>query len=234
MSYDGNTLAIMFVGMLLVSAMVCSYNRCIKLYLKLKAYGFMNGVKVITASIVAAFTLSACSSNTTIADRINKHNEQQAEYVENSIEDAPDWFIAPPESSPTVVYVTGTGKSNNMSMARNKAILDAQSQLADQIHALVSSHTKQHIVEANDDTLMNTDQVVKKLVAEANLSGYSFEDVVAKPEGRHYRFYVLMGYPVGKSNLMLQDQRNQANMKRMLGKSEERFEELNREIKEHR
>jgi len=234
MSYDGNMLAIMFIAMLVVPMVLCMTEDCIKWYGKMKSYGFKNSIKVVTASIVAAFTLSACSSNPTVADRVDDYNERQAEYVENSIDDAPDWFIKPPASTPNVVYTTGSGRSNNMSMARNKAILDAQSQLADQIHALVSSHTKQHIIESNDTTLMNTDQVVKKLVAEANMTGYVIEDMKAYPEGRHYRFYALVAYPVGKSNLMLQDQRSREFTMQMVGKSEERFEELDREIKEHR
>jgi len=56
----------------------------------------------------------------------------------------------------------------------------------------------------------------------------------AYPEGRYYRFYALVAYPVGKSNLMLQDQRSQEFTMQMVGKSEERFNELNKEIAEHR
>jgi hypothetical protein len=237
MSYDNNTLMIMVLAMMIVPIALCTLDR-IKWYSRMKFYGFKNSAKVITASIVAAFTLSACSSNPTLVDRISEQNERNAErnaeMIASSIDNVPDWFLAPPISTLDVVYTTGTGRSNNMAMARNKAILAAQTQLADHINALVSSHTKQRITETNDDTMMNTDQVVKKLVAEANMAGHMVEKMDVHSEGRHYRFYVLVAYPVGKSNAMLMDQRNQSYMKSMVSNSDERFEELNREIREHR
>lgn len=188
--------------------------------------------KIITMTMV--LVLAGCSSTPSVVKRMNEVDEYTKERIEDSIDDVPDWFMEPPENHANVVFVTGTGLSNSMTMARNKAMLDAQVQLADQVHALVSSHTKQRNLEANGDGAINMDQVVKKLVAEANLAGYSVEKKELMRDGRKYRFYVLLAYPVGESNLMLTDQRNQSMLNQTLKSNDERFIELDKEIAEQK
>ena len=90
-----------------------------------------------------------------------------------------------------------------MALARDKALLHAHSQLADQIHALVSSLTNKQTVETNSEvSIDNIDQVVKKVVAEANMAGYKVIDTEVHPEGKYYRFYAMISFPVEQTLLM--------------------------------
>ena len=90
-----------------------------------------------------------------------------------------------------------------MALARDKALLHAHSQLADQIHALVSSLTNKQTVETNSEvSIDNIDQVVRKVVAEANMTGYKVIETEMHSEGKYYRFYAMISFPVEQTLLM--------------------------------
>jgi hypothetical protein len=190
-------------------------------------------LKLLAAAIMGS-ALIGCGSTGHLAESVEEYNEARMEQVEDAIDDAPKFFLAPPQSSPDVIYVTGTGMSTSMSLARNKAILDAQSQLADQIDALVSSHTKQRLVDGMGDANIHTDQVIKKLVAEVSTSGYQIEEVEAMAQGYKYRFYVLLGYPVGESNKLASYLNQQRMLNKTLESNDKRFNEMNNEIVQQR
>ena len=152
-----------------------------------------NNIKLAVASVIA-LGLAGCGSNPPT---------NEVEHVAYAIDNAPDWFAEPNESKDGVLFVTGTAKSTDMALARDKALLHAHSQLADQIHALVSSLTHKQTVETNSEvSIDNIDQVVKKVVAEANMAGYKVIETEVHPEGKYYRFYAMISFPVEQTLLM--------------------------------
>jgi uncharacterized protein YcfL len=152
-----------------------------------------NKIKLAVVSIIT-LSLIGCSSTPPTND---------VEHVAYAIDKAPNWFTEPNESKDGVLFVTGTAKSTDMALARDKALLHAHSQLADQIHALVSSLTNKQTVETNSEvTIENIDQIVKKVVAEANMAGYKVVETEMYSEGKHYRFYAMISFPVEQTLLL--------------------------------
>ena len=150
-------------------------------------------IKLAVASVIA-LGLAGCNSTPPT---------NEVEHVAYAIDKAPDWFAEPNESKDGVLFVTGTAKSTSMALARDKALLHAHSQLADQIHALVSSLTNKQTVETNSEvSIDNIDQVVRKVVAEANMAGYKVIETEMHSEGKYYRFYAMISFPVEQTLLM--------------------------------
>jgi len=148
----------------------------------------------LAVALVTAMGLAGCGSNPPT---------NEVEHVAYAIDNAPDWFAEPNESKDGVLFVTGTAKSTDMALARDKALLHAHSQLADQIHALVSSLTNKQTVETNSEvSIDNIDQVVRKVVAEANMTGYKVIETEMHSEGKYYRFYAMISFPVEQTLLM--------------------------------
>ena len=125
-----------------------------------------NSIKLISILSIAAF-MSACSTTSTLEKRAELDEKKAVERVEKTVSKAPKWYIESPTNSDKVVYIAGTGSSRSLTLARDKALLDAEKQLANQIDAMVSSRMKQYIREVGVNsplTLEDNEQVVKKLV----------------------------------------------------------------------
>lgn len=191
-------------------------------------------VKLIAIAVLAA-TLAACSTTPNVVKEAREAERIAAKQVEKAIDRSPSWYLEPPETTREVVFVTGTSTSNNMSMSRNKAILDAQAQLADQLNALVSGMTKQYMRDAGvntTSTVEDTEMLTRKLIAEANVAGYRVEKIEVYPEGRYFRTYVMLAYPIGETNT-IRAQQEQAQMLRALPEQKAKaFDELDALIQE--
>lgn len=163
----------------------------------------------------------------------------QEQAVQDVIDNVPDWYVDLPKSDDEdnrVLYVAGTGKSMNMPLARDKAILDAEKQLANKINAKISSRFKQYIREVGAGTPLTIEDneiVTKKLVAEANVAGYKVLEAPVLRERDQYRFYVLLEYPIDDNTLRAIAQTEEL-IKRFKGDKEKAFKELDREIDANR
>ena len=180
-----------------------------------------NKIKLAVVSIIT-LSLIGCSSTPPTND---------VEHVAYAIDKAPNWFTEPNESKDGVLFVTGTAKSTDMALARDKALLHAHSQLADQIHALVSSLTNKQTVETNSEvTIENIDQIVKKVVAEAKMSGYKVVETEMHPEGRYYRFYSMISFPVNKTYLMQEEHQSNKDVENAKARLDKQINDLDKEL----
>ena len=180
-----------------------------------------NKIKLAVASIIALGLIS-CSSTLPTND---------VEHVQYAIDNAPDWFTEPNENTEDTLYITGTAKSTDMGLARDKALLHAHSQLADQVHALVSSLTTKQTIGTNSKiTLDNIDQVVKKVVAEAKMSGYKVVKTEMHPEGRYYRFYSMISFPVNQTYLMQEEHQSNKDTENAEARLDKQINDLDKEI----
>ena len=180
-----------------------------------------NKIKLAVASIIALGLIS-CSSTPPTND---------VEHVQYAIDNAPDWFTEPNENTEDTLYITGTAKSTDMGLARDKALLHAHSQLADQVHALVSSLTTKQTIGTNSKiTLDNIDQVVKKVVAEAKMSGYKVVKTEMHPEGRYYRFYSMISFPVNQTYLMQEEHQSNKDVENAKARLDKQINDLDKEL----
>ena len=177
----------------------------------------------LAVALVTAMGLAGCGSNPPT---------NEVEHVAYAIDNAPDWFAEPNESKDGVLFVTGTAKSTDMALARDKALLHAHSQLADQIHALVSSLTNKQTVETNSKvTIDNIDQIVKKVVAEANMAGYKVVETELHSEGKYYRFYAMISFPVEQTLLLSKQTQKRKVTEAAKARLNKQINDLDNEIK---
>lgn len=187
--------------------------------------------------IALALSLASCASVPSVVISAEKAEKAQIKKTTAVVENLPDWYVEPPESTSLVVFTVGSGVSSNLGMSRQKAVLDAQTHLADQLNALVSSMTKQYLRDTGTgrvSTMEDTEIATKKLVAEANVAGYRVEKQVISAEGVDIRTYVMLSYPVGSTNAIrtLQDQAKAA--RELPAKKAEAFAELSQSIEDQR
>ena len=162
--------------------------------------------------------------------------EQQA--VQDTIDNIPSWYVElpTPDDNNKVVYVAGTGKSGDLMIAKDKAILDVEKQLANKIHAKVSSRVKQYIREVGAGTPLTIEDnefVTKKLVTEANVAGYVQKENKIVREGSNYRVYMLAEYPI-EGNTLRAIAQTENMINKFKGDKDKAFKELDREIDANR
>ena len=118
-------------------------------------------------------------------------------------------------------------------LAKDKAILDVEKQLANKINAKVSSRVKQYIREVGAGNtpiaIEDNEFIVKKVVTEANVAGYIQKESEIMREGNMYRVYILAEYPIEENTLRTIAQTEEL-IKQFKGDKEKAFKELDREI----
>lgn len=189
--------------------------------------------KYIALAIASIFVVGCSYKSPTLNESIRYEREQQ-QRVKSSVKASPAWFLSPPVSNQYVVFTSGSSVSTSLSMSRNKAILDAQTQLADQISSVISGMTRQYERDYGVNTvnsMTDTEVVVRKIVSEVDISGYRVEQIEIKPEGRFYRTYVLLAYPIGENNTLREMQINRQAMQRFTQDRDAAFRELDNNLR---
>jgi len=174
---------------------------------------------------VSVLALVGCASNSPVT--------KQEVAIQQSIDSLPEWYVDLPKADDddAVLYVAGTGKSSMLMLAKDKAILDVEKQLANKISAKVSSRFKQYIREVGAGTpltIQDNEQVVKKLVTEAQVAGYINEESEIMREGNMYRVYILAKYPIEDNTLRAIAQTEQL-INKFKGDKDKAFKELDRD-----
>ena len=129
--------------------------------------------------------------------------------------------------------MAGTGYSTNLKLARDKAFLDVESQIANKVSAKVSKQVKEYLREIgngnNPITIQDNEYVTKKVVTEAQVAGYQQEDMAVMREGKGFRVYVLAYYPI-EENVLRAMQQTQKMVNKIQGDKDEAFDELDNQI----
>lgn len=124
--------------------------------------------------------------------------------------DLPSWYIKPPIGTDDHLWFAGTGYSSDLTMSREKAILDSQMKLADTINGSMNAMIKQQ--KSDNSGSLFTDKTsitIKKIIANTIMTGYRIEDSRVLSENRNYRTFILVRYPVGDANRLLKDKLQQ-------------------------
>jgi Asp-tRNA(Asn)/Glu-tRNA(Gln) amidotransferase A subunit family amidase len=97
---------------------------------------------------------------------------------------------------------------------------------------LVSSLTNKQTVETNSEvTIENIDQIVKKVVAEANMAGYKVVETELHPEGKYYRFYAMISFPVEQTLLLSKQTQKRKVTEAAKARLNKQINDLDNEIK---
>ncbi len=128
--------------------------------------------------------------------------------------DLPPWYVKAPASTQEFLYIAGTGISNDLTMSRQKALLDAQTMLASKLNGLVDAVIRQQRKDTGGD--MSTDFTsasIRKRILDTSLTGWYLEDTKILAEDKKYRTFVLIRYPLGDANKLLKQRERQEDRK---------------------
>ena len=162
----------------------------------------------LIATTVALTTLFGCASNP--QKELEKDQKKEAKETASTLQDngvdVPEWFIKPPAATDEYMYVAGSGVSSDIIMSRDKAILNAQDLLADTLNAKVDSVTRHRKIDNNGSVSADyTSKVIRKTVEATFLTGMQIEHSRITREGKGYRTYILVKYPIGDANQLLRE-----------------------------
>ena len=125
---------------------------------------------------------------------------------------APEWFVRLPEDTADMMFAAGTATSVDEQMAYNKARMFAEQKLIETMTAKVRSLTKSYRADSGDALNERFEQTIQK-TANGELIGAQRVDSRATHDGRYYKVYVLIRYPLGENNV-LRKERNQTQARK--------------------
>lgn len=194
----------------------------------------------ITLAITACGTLNktAESPKVTIPDPISEQKsvkeiepasgkpvDLQAANVANSI---PVWFLQTPQQE-GYLFGTGTGRSRDLGMAKEKALSEAQGKIAEAVDGKVTKQTKVFKTEAGSNVIENSSTVTKKTAINVNFTGTEVREVVVRLEtGGFYRTFVLVALPLGENNQVLKQQMDAVLTRDIIKNEADQMKELER------
>jgi len=195
------------------------------------------------AALAAAVFLVGCASSPKpgspeAAMLEQQKREQQAQKsVSTAVSNIPSWYLTPPADE-MAIYSTGVATSGDMQFAMDRAVLSAKTALASQLNTRVSARIRDFMNEvgiANDASLSaEAERVSQNVVTEVNLAGFRRDKSEVFQEGRGYRAYVLLRYPVGDANRIVRDQVRQSNQLEARLRASRAFQDLEKEIESAR
>jgi hypothetical protein len=208
----------------------------LKLYPMKKAFVSF-GLIIFAASFISGCASPQAGSPAAIYEKEQKKEEARVEATQQTVVEIPSWYLNLPQDEHSV-YAAGTATSADLQLAMDKSILNAKRTLADSIKGLLSSKMKQFIDESGsgDDSVLTNEasKVTTNLITEANVAGYKQYDAKVLAQGKQYRAYVLLQYPIGKANKVLVDQVKKNRVLEGKLRATKAFKDLEEEIKQAR
>ena len=186
--------------------------------------------------------LAACSSPKPGSPEFVRTQEQDQQKaavknVETTISKTPSWVLQPPQDA-NAIYTSGTEASPDMQMAMDMAVLSAKRALAFQLGARTSAMMKDFAGQtgngSDSDVVREIDRVTKSVAAEVNVAGYIREKSEIIAEGKNFRAFALLRYPIGDANKIVADQIKKSKVLDTKLKASKAFQDLEQEIESAR
>ncbi len=193
---------------------------------------------VFVASVVLLTGLAGCAgpqpgTSSFVTMQLEDQQKAAIKAVEQSVAKAPSWYTQPPVDASSI-YAASTETSSDMQMSLDMAVLSAKRTLAGQISNRLSSKMKEFAMQvgAGDDVQITKEieRVTTNVITEVNLAGFTREKSELIPQGKGYRTYVLLRYPLGESSRMILDQMKKSAVLDAKLRASKAFQELENEI----
>jgi hypothetical protein len=187
---------------------------------------------------LSTLLLAACSSpKPGTPEFVQKQEVEQqkaaVKNVENAISKTPTWYTQPPQDA-NAIFTTGTEASPDMQMAMDMAVLSAKRNLAFQLGARTSAMMKdfagQTGTAGDAEVSREIDRVTKSVAADINVAGFIREKSEIIAEGKNYRAFALIRYPIGESNKIIADQIKRSKVLDTRLRASKAFQDLEQEI----
>lgn len=192
--------------------------------LKLDKEYVMKLNKLLFVTILAS-VLAACSSTDPYEKRAEQERERQEKYAERSLSKAPDWMFKLPQST-AAVYANGTGVSQDMNMADEKAILMAFSKICMAAGGEVDKQSKMFLSDSERSTSERSEMAIRAMCKNTDISGVEVVETRRVTEGTRYRTYMLVSLPLGDANQLAERRDRKQRESKIDQRSREAFDEL--------
>ncbi len=191
------------------------------------------------AVVLAAATLmTACATQPRdgVAARIEAQKERQKaemRQIEETVNAVPDWFLTLPDDEISL-YAAGAGRSRDIQIAMDKGMLAAKRNLADRMNSRLNSSTKEFNTESGVGGDLSVSEKLERtttnLITGSSLLGYRQKAAVVIPEGRGYRAFVLLQYPLDEANALIGQAKAEEAANTLDFRATEAFRALEQEV----
>lgn len=181
-------------------------------------------------SVVALLAMVGCASNPQTAikqtqDPVKAENKFERVQSAPTALKVPDWFIQPPAATEQSLFTAGQATSTDLSMAVHKATLDADAKLAFQMKSRVEAMVKSYKADSATSGAESSEMLARKLTR-TSITGHHKVDSQITQEGRMFRVFVLMRYPLGDANKLLAEDNNAKSRRAMIAGSRNAMKEM--------
>ena len=164
-------------------------------------------MKRVFALLAVTSMFVGCASNpqTTIKqtrEPVRSENKFERPPTNMQSVKVPDWFIQPPANTEQSIFTVGTATSTDLGMAVQKAQLDADAKLAFQMKSHIEGMAKSYKADSATSGAENSELLVRKLTRVTATGNHKVDSQITQ-EGRVFRVFVLMRYPLGDANKLL-------------------------------
>ena len=162
-------------------------------------------MKIIIITLLALGLTNCSQSNY----KVNKETNKQGRILDK----VPEWYIDASidkgvvlnKNADTFIYSVGQGKSPDLQLAVEKAMMIAKAELADKLEGQMNKRTDLYITEIGQDSsqqvVSKIEETVVNLVRETMIQGYEqWNKAVYETGDGHYRVYVGLKMGIGDAN----------------------------------
>ena len=182
----------------------------------------LNKIVFVTA---LASVLAACGATDPYEKRAEQERERQEKYVERSLSKAPDWMSKLPKSN-SAVYANGTGVSQDMNMADEKATLMAYSKICMAAGGEVDKNSKMFLSDSERSTSERSEMAIRALCKNTDISGVEVVEIKRVTEGTRFRTYMLVSLPLDDANPLAERNERKRRESQTDRRAREAFDEL--------
>lgn len=125
---------------------------------------------------------------------------------------APEWFVNVPADTVDLMFAAATASSLDEQMAYDKARMQAERKLVEAMGAQIRSFSKSYRVDQGDSLIERFEQTMQKS-ANGTLIGAQRVDSQTTFDGRQYKVYVLLRYPLGENNILRKERQAAKNQR---------------------
>ena len=162
-------------------------------------------MKIIMIALLALGLTNCSQSNY----KVNKETSKEGRILDK----VPEWYIDASinkgvvlnKNADTFIYSVGQGKSPDLQLAVEKAMMIAKAELADKLEGQMNKRTDLYITEIGQDSskqvVSKIEETVVNLVRETMIQGYEqWNKAVYETEDGQYRVYVGLKMGIGDAN----------------------------------
>lgn len=145
-----------------------------------------------------------------------------------------DFYLEPPAHTTTDAYFAGAAVSRDLSMANEKAKLDAERKLSNYIAGQVKTMTRTYKVDGGDadqNLYAEKTEIVAQKASKASIAGGQRVNIKVYQEGNIFRVYVLMKFPLGDTNRIAQGRINTIIVPELDKPAADMREDMQRELR---